>query len=87
MQGYRQGAEIMKVIICLSIILPSIAAIWFFYRNRVLSDENEFLSERYDELHEENLRLLDEALIQSYQAKLEALAAIPNQTEDYINYG
>lgn len=77
----------MKVIISLSIILPSIAAIWLFYRNRVLSDENEFLSERYDELHEENLRLLDEALIQSYQAKLEALAAIPNQTEDYINYG
>lgn len=77
----------IKIIIAISIILPSIAAIWLFYRNLVLSDENQFLSDRYDELTEENRKLRDAVTIQSFQAKLEALAAISNQTEDFINYG
>lgn len=72
----------MKVIIALSMVLPSIAAIWLFYRNMVLSDENEFLSDRYRELSEQNKVFREADIMRSCQLKTSAYEADIGMTVD-----
>lgn len=66
---------VVKVIIALSIVLPSITAIWLFYRNMVLRDENDFLSDRYQELSEANKVLRESDIMRSCQLKASAYEA------------
>lgn len=56
--------------LCLSIaIIEFVALLWMFYRNSMLIDENEFLSDRYTELSAENKLLREADIMRSCQQK------------------
>lgn len=59
--------------LCLTIALAELVALlWLFYRNSVLIDENEFLSDRYAELSAENKVLREADIMRSCQLKTSA---------------